>query len=69
MGYVTPDAAAREYGVSIRFTGRADELVRLPEQWVIDEAATRALRQAHHLPSDEPVERDMRPREHGGPIG
>jgi len=41
---VTPEAAAEEYGVVIRFTGREDELVRLPEQWVIDKAATKKLR-------------------------
>ena len=44
-GYVTPESAARDYGVVIRFTGRDDELVRLPEQWVIDEDATVKLRQ------------------------
>ncbi|MFQ5683573.1 MAG: hydantoinase B/oxoprolinase family protein [Candidatus Binatia bacterium] len=43
-GYVTPEAAAQEYGVVIRFTGLENELVRLPEQWVIDEAATKKLR-------------------------
>ena len=43
-GYVTPEAAARDYGVVIRFTGRPEELVRMPEQWVIDEPATGALR-------------------------
>jgi len=43
-GYVTPEAAAGDCGVVVRFTGRDDELVRLPEQWVIDEAATRELR-------------------------
>ncbi len=43
-GYVTSEAAASEYGVVVRFTGRPDELVRLPGQWVIDEDATRALR-------------------------
>jgi N-methylhydantoinase B len=43
-GYVTPEAAARDYGVVIRFTGGPDELVRLPEQWLIDEAATGELR-------------------------
>jgi N-methylhydantoinase B len=43
-GYVSPEAAAREYGVAVRFTGRADEMVRLPEQWVIDETATANLR-------------------------
>lgn len=43
-GYVTPQAAAQDYGVVIRFTGREDEMVRLPEQWVVDEAATKKLR-------------------------
>lgn len=44
MGYVTPEAAAREYGVVVRFTGRENELVKLPESWIIDEAATKKLR-------------------------
>lgn len=44
-GYVTPEAAAKEYGVVVRYIGRQDELVRLPEQYVIDEEATRKLRQ------------------------
>jgi N-methylhydantoinase B len=44
-GYVTAEAAARDYGVVVRFTGKDDELVRLPKQWVIDAAATAALRQ------------------------
>ena len=44
-GYVSPEAAAKEYGVVVRFTGNGDELVRLPEQWVVDAAATAALRQ------------------------
>lgn len=43
-GYITPGAAAEKYGVVVRFTGSEDELVRLPEQWVIDENATAALR-------------------------
>ncbi|MGQ0571996.1 MAG: hydantoinase B/oxoprolinase family protein [Armatimonadota bacterium] len=43
-GYVTPDAAEQDYGVVVRFTGGAGDLVRLPEQWIIDEAATRSLR-------------------------
>jgi N-methylhydantoinase B len=42
---VTPEAAARDYGVVVRFTGDPDALVRLPEEWVVDEAATRALRE------------------------
>jgi len=44
FGYVTSDAAARDYGVVVKFTGRDDEKVRLPEQWVIDEVATAQLR-------------------------
>ena len=48
-GYITPEAAARDYGVVVRFTGRDDEKVRLPEQWVIDEAATGELRGAKAL--------------------
>ncbi|HEY2988346.1 MAG TPA: hydantoinase B/oxoprolinase family protein [Candidatus Binatia bacterium] len=44
-GYVTPEAAARDYGVNIRFTGSDDELVRLPEQWVIDQEKTAKQRQ------------------------
>jgi N-methylhydantoinase B len=43
-GYVSPEAAAREYGVAIRFTGNDDELVRLPEEWVVDDKQTKALR-------------------------
>ncbi|HEY3304510.1 MAG TPA: hydantoinase B/oxoprolinase family protein [Candidatus Binatia bacterium] len=43
-GYVTVEAAARDYGVVIRFTGRDDELVRLPEQWVIDVEETAKVR-------------------------
>jgi N-methylhydantoinase B len=43
-GYVTTEAAAQDYGVVIRFTGGENELVRLPEQWVIDENATAKLR-------------------------
>ncbi len=43
-GYVTLEAAARDYGVVVRFTGREDELVRLDHQWTVDADATRALR-------------------------
>jgi len=43
-GYVTPAAAEREYGVVVRFTGSPDDLVRLPEQWIVDGDATKALR-------------------------
>lgn len=35
-GYVSVEAAAREYGVRIRYIGEPDRLVRLPEHYVID---------------------------------
>jgi len=43
-GYVSPDAAARDYGVALRFTGENNELVRMPEEWAIDEEQTAKLR-------------------------
>ena len=43
-GYVSPEAAARDYGVVVRFAGNDDELVRLPQEWIIDEQKTKALR-------------------------
>ncbi len=45
FGYVTTEAAARDYGVAIRFTGKDNEMVRLPEQWVIDREQTAKLRE------------------------
>ncbi len=43
-GYVSLEAAEREYGVVIRYLGSQDLLVRPPKLYVIDEAATIALR-------------------------
>jgi N-methylhydantoinase B len=43
-GYVSIKAAARGYGVAVRYTGRDDELVRLPEQYEIDWEETSRLR-------------------------
>jgi len=43
-GYVSLEAADRHYGVIIRYLGDQDQLVRLPELYVIDEAATRLRR-------------------------
>jgi N-methylhydantoinase B len=43
-GYVTPAAAAEQYGVVVRFTGDPGDLVRMPGDWVIDEASTTELR-------------------------
>jgi len=43
-GYVSLEAAEREYGVIVRYLGSQEQLVRLPNLYVIDEAATTALR-------------------------
>jgi N-methylhydantoinase B len=45
-GYVSLEAAEREYGVVIRYLGGQDLLVRPPRLYVIDEEATVALRAA-----------------------
>jgi N-methylhydantoinase B len=42
--YITAEEAEQRYGVAVRYTGKADELVRLPENWVIDHARTADLR-------------------------
>lgn len=46
QGYVSIEAAERDYGVKIVCTARPDERVVLPEQYTIDEAATARLRAA-----------------------
>jgi hypothetical protein len=38
-GYVSPEAAEREYGVRIRYMGGPARLVRLPEHYVIESDA------------------------------
>lgn len=43
-GYVSIEAAEREYGVVVRYLGAPGQLVRLPEHYTIDWAATQALR-------------------------
>jgi N-methylhydantoinase B len=35
-GYITPEAASRDYGVTVRYAGDPADLVKLPEQWVIE---------------------------------
>jgi N-methylhydantoinase B len=42
--YISPEEAERQYGVAVRYTGKADELVKLPENWVIDHVRTGELR-------------------------
>jgi N-methylhydantoinase B len=48
-GYVSLEAAARDYGVVIVSTQRADEQVSLPSHFSIDEAETTNLRRAASL--------------------
>jgi N-methylhydantoinase B len=43
-GYVSLAAAADDYGVAVRYLGRTDQLVRLPEHYEFDWPATHALR-------------------------
>jgi N-methylhydantoinase B len=43
-GYVSLEAAEREYGVVIHYLGSQDQLVRPPELYVIDREATSARR-------------------------
>jgi N-methylhydantoinase B len=45
-GYVSIDAAARDYGVVIRYVGKPDQLVRLTKHYEVDEEATAKLRAA-----------------------
>ena len=45
-GYVSLESAERDYGVVIQYLGSQEQLVRLPELYRIDEAATMALRVA-----------------------
>jgi N-methylhydantoinase B len=42
--YISPEEAERRYGVAVRYHGKADDLVKLPENWVVDHARTAELR-------------------------
>jgi N-methylhydantoinase B len=42
--YISPEEAEQRYGVAVRYTGKPDDLVKLPENWVIDHALTAELR-------------------------
>ena len=46
-GYVSLAAAEREYGVVVRYTGTAEQLVRLPHHYAIDWPATTQRRSGH----------------------
>jgi N-methylhydantoinase B len=43
-GYVSAEAAREVYGVEVRYLGDTDTLVRMPEDYVVDEAQTARLR-------------------------
>jgi N-methylhydantoinase B len=43
-GYVSPKEAEIKYGVAVRYKGSADDWVRLPEQWMVDQERTAKLR-------------------------
>ncbi len=43
-GYITGEEAEKKYGVAIRYTGKPEELVKLPNCWMIDEPKTAELR-------------------------
>ncbi len=47
-GYISLEAAERDYGVVIRYNGSQEQLVRPPELYTIDEAATASLRGARN---------------------
>jgi len=47
-GYVSLEAAERDYGVVIRYLGNQDQLVRPPELYLVDEEATRVRRAITH---------------------
>jgi N-methylhydantoinase B len=44
--YITPEEAEQRYGVAVRYRGKPDDLVKLPDNWVIDHARTAELRGA-----------------------
>jgi N-methylhydantoinase B len=43
-GYVSIEAAERDYGVVVRYLGDPDALVRLPDDYAIDWPATQQAR-------------------------
>lgn len=43
-GYITPEQAEKSYGVAMRYTGKAEDLVKLANQWAVDESRTAELR-------------------------
>jgi N-methylhydantoinase B len=44
--YITVEQAEKMYGVAVHYRGKPEDLVKLPEQWAIDDSKTAALREA-----------------------
>jgi N-methylhydantoinase B len=51
-GFVSVEAAERDYGVVVRYMGKEGSMVRLPQHYVVDGEATRRLREAALNPGD-----------------
>ena len=43
-GYISPEEAEKKYGVAVNYIGKSDDLVKLPENWAIDQQKTGELR-------------------------
>jgi N-methylhydantoinase B len=43
-GYISPEEAEKKYGVAVNYIGKSDDLVKLPENWAIDQKKTAELR-------------------------
>jgi N-methylhydantoinase B len=43
-GYISPEDAEKKYGVAVNYIGKSDDLVKLPENWAIDQKKTAELR-------------------------
>jgi len=43
-GYITPQEAEKKYGVVINYIGNGDDLVKLPDNWVVDRVKTNEIR-------------------------
>jgi N-methylhydantoinase B len=42
--YISVEEAGERYGVAVRYNGKADDLVKLPENWVVNHVRTAELR-------------------------
>ena len=44
-GYITPGEAQEKYGVAVKYSGKAGDLVKLAENWTVDREKTAELRE------------------------